>query len=256
MFKNVFLEIEYDGTSYFGWQVQNKKSPVTGYKSQVKKTIQGELQKALRILFNKKIKVVYAGRTDTGVHAKGQCVNFKIETKIPLKNIKAAVNSFLPLDISIKKIKKVPLDFHARFNVKSKVYRYIIYNKKRPCVFNRNHAWYLPDKIDLAKVKKAIPKIAGQRDFSCFVKEARRYESCIRQIKAISVRKRGGFLYIDIEADGFLRNMVRNIVSLLVRIGRDKVSLKNVNKIIKKELPYANKPAPSCGLYLYKVNYE
>ncbi|MCD6584076.1 MAG: tRNA pseudouridine(38-40) synthase TruA, partial [Candidatus Omnitrophica bacterium] len=118
MVKNIFLEIEYDGTNYFGWQIQSKEKKAKG------RTIQEKIQQALEKLFNRKVKINYAGRTDRGVHAYSQCINFKIDTNIPLKNIRLALNSFLPSDISIKRIKKVPLDFHARFNAKSKIYRY------------------------------------------------------------------------------------------------------------------------------------
>ena len=257
MLKNIFLELEYDGTGYFGWQIQNKKSPrhhVT--RSPEERTVQGEVERALKKLFKKEIRVVSAGRTDRGVHAKGQCVNFKVNTKIPLKNIKTALNSFLPNDIFITKIKKVSLGFHARFDAKSKIYRYLISTNLKYSVFSRNYAWYLPEYIDVNLVKKTFPYLLGKKNFSCFAKEASKYKTCVREIKSLSVDKKKDLLCIDIEASGFLRNMVRNLVYFLVCIGKKKIPLKNVDKIIRKKISYTNKPAPGCGLYLLKVNYE
>ncbi|OQX87469.1 MAG: tRNA pseudouridine(38-40) synthase TruA [Candidatus Omnitrophica bacterium 4484_70.2] len=242
--KNILLEIEYDGTNYFGWQIQKKK-----------KTIQGELQKALKKLFKKEIKIFYAGRTDRGVHAQSQMANFFIETSIPLKNILVALNSFLPQDIRIKKIKKVPSDFFAH-QAFSKVYRYIILNSSVPSVFLRHYSWYVPEKLDISKMEKISKKLVGFRDFSIFAKEVTRYKTTYRNLKRISIRKRSKFIYIDLEADGFLRQMVRNIVYFLVEVGRRRISLKEAELILNKKTSYSKKPAPSSGLYLYKVNYE
>lgn len=255
MLKNIFLELEYDGTDYFGWQIQDKKLQVTGHRLQAEKTVQGELEKALKKLFKQGIRVIYAGRTDRGVHARQQCVNFKIETDIPLKNVKTALNAFLPPDIFIKKIKQVPLDFHARFKVRSKIYRYLIFNKARPSVFTRNYAQYMPESVDLDKIRKIIPFLLGKKDVSCFAKEANKYKTCVREIKGISVKRKGACIYFDIEADGFLRNMARNIVAFLVKVGRDKFSLIEAKDIISGKKSYINKPAPPQGLYLHKVKY-
>ena len=275
MLRNIFIEIEYDGTNYFGWQVQNhqiSKSPrhkvtpegksSTSYgagRSQVGekvRTVQGELEKALRRLFNQEVRVASAGRTDRGVHARGQCASLKVKTKIPLKNIKKALNSFLPGDIRINKIKTVPLDFHARFSAKSKVYRYIIINKRNFSVFIRNYAWHIDEIINLHAIKKAARRIIGKRDFSCFAKQASAYKSCVRILKNISIKKRGSYIYIDIEASGFLRNMARNIVSFLVAVGTGRISQKDIGGIIKGEIRYINNPAPPQGLYLMKIKYE
>ncbi|MCM8823366.1 MAG: tRNA pseudouridine(38-40) synthase TruA [Candidatus Omnitrophica bacterium] len=254
MFQNIFLEIEYDGSNYFGWQIQNYKLEEESNPSPIK-TIQGELEYALKRLFNREIKITYASRTDRGVHALQQCVNFKVDTDIPLNNIRLALNSFLSENIRIKKIKTVPLDFHSRFSVKSKIYRYIIYNAQEPSVFHRNYSWFLPQSIDIERINDNLYKLIGKKNFSCFAKGANNYKSCVRDIKNITVKKRGKFIYIDIEADGFLRNMARNIVAFLVNIGIGKISSKDILRIINRKITWVNKPAPSCGLYLYKVKY-
>jgi tRNA pseudouridine38-40 synthase len=254
MIKNIFLEVEYEGTAYWGWQIQN--SPGTKDKKLRVKTIQEEIEKAIKKLFNQEIRVVFTGRTDRGVHAKAQGVNFKVAKKIPLKNIKRALNSFLPADIGIKRVKEVPLDFHSRFSVDWKIYRYIIFKKKEPSVFWRNFSWHIPQTLDLDKMKSISKKLIGKNNFSMFAREAKKYKSCVREIKDISFKKKNGFIYIDIQADGFLRSMARNIVAFLVKVGEGKLSLSEATAILKGKAPYINKSAPASGLYLYKVKYK
>ena len=246
---NLFLEIEYLGTKYFGFQIQNKKIAK-------EISIQGVIEDSLKRLFNQEIRLNCSGRTDKSVHAKGQVLNFKVKTKIPINNIKIALNSFLPQDIRIKQIKKVPLEFHARFSAKSKIYRYIILNQKQPSVFLSDFSWYVSGSLNINKMKKVSKLLEGERDFSLFAKEPRKYKHCIRTVKYICIKKRGTFIYIDIEANGFLRNMVRNIVSFLVSIGLGKVKLQDVNLILDKKIKHCNNPAPGGGLYLSKVKYK
>jgi len=243
--KNILLKLEYAGGNYFGFQIQRKGQA----------TIQGVLEKALAKLFREKIRVAASGRTDRGVHARAQVVNFKVTTKIPLPNIKAALNTFLPQDIRIRKVKLVPDSFHARFSVKSKVYRYTILNKKEFSVFWHNLTWQIKDNLDIKLMRKASGKIKGRRDFSVFAKEVKKYKDCVRDIKDISIKKRGGFIQIDIEANGFLRWMVRNIVSFLVRIASKNLPLREIPLILAKKTSYTNKPAPASGLCLHKVIY-
>ena len=246
--QNILLEIEYLGTNYFGFQIQQKKN-----KSEI--TVQSVLEKALKDLFKENIRIAASGRTDRGVHAKAQVVNFKVKTKIPLTNIKKALNSFLPSDIRIKRVKKVPFGFHARFSAKSKIYRYIILNSKEPSVFSKDFVWHLSSNLDLAKMKRAANNLLGKKDFSVFAKQASSYEDCRRKVSNISIKKRKNQIFIDIEAEGFLRSMARNIVSFLVKIGECKIKPADTSAILKKKIPYINKPAPASGLYLYKVKY-
>ncbi len=248
MERNIFLEIEYVGTNYFGFQVQAKKA-----RNEV--TVQGVLEQALMRLFKQKIRVAASGRTDKGVHAKSQVVNFKVDSKIPLANIKTALNAFLPQDIRIKKVKQVASNFHARFSVKSKVYRYIIIQSKEDSVFWRGFAWHIPQSLNLEKMRKAAQKLVGRRDFSLFAKEAKSYKDCQRRVKDILIRKRANLIYIDIEAKGFLRSMARNMVSFLVKVASEKILLKDLPLLLKQKIPYINHPAPAQGLYLYKVKY-
>jgi len=246
--KNILLELEYVGSNYFGFQIQEK-----GKKSQA--TIQEVLEEALTRLFREKIRVAASGRTDRGVHARAQIVNFKVSTKIPLTNIKIALNTFLPSDIRVKKIKKVPEDFHARFSVKSKIYRYIIFQHREDSVFWRNFAWHLSTPLNLEKMRKAAKRLIGKKDFALFAKDAKSYKDCKRRVKNITIRKRANLISIDIEAEGFLRSMARNMVSFLVRASIEDTGFKDISLILKGKIPYINKPAPPEGLYLYKVVY-
>ncbi|MCM8830915.1 MAG: tRNA pseudouridine(38-40) synthase TruA [Candidatus Omnitrophica bacterium] len=249
MQKNVFCTVEYVGTNYFGFQLQNKKG-----KSEP--TVQEFIETALKKLFKKDIRIIYASRTDRGVHAKEQVINFKIDTNIPLKNIKKALNSFLPKDIYVRKIKTVPLNFHSRFCAKSKIYRYVIFNRNQPSVFYRNFSWHIDRPLDIKKMKEAVSFLIGKKDFSIFAKDVKNYKDCTREIKNIWIKKQNSFIYIDIEADGFLRNMARNIVGFLVKVGEGKIKISDIVYILEKKLKYINKPAPSCGLYLRKVKYS
>ncbi|HIE35864.1 MAG TPA: tRNA pseudouridine synthase A [Candidatus Omnitrophica bacterium] len=182
MFKNILCEVEYVGTDYFGFQIQNKK------KKEI--TVQEVIEDALEKLFHKKIRIVYASRTDRGVHAQGQIINFKIDTKIPLSNIKNALNSFLPYDVKVKKIRKVSLDFHSRYNTLSKTYRYLIINRRQPSVFWQKFCWQIEEKLDIDLMRKAAKKIKGKRDFSIFIKQPSNYKNCTREIKNIEVKKK------------------------------------------------------------------
>lgn len=247
MDRNIFLEIEYVGTNYFGFQIQNKRNQIS---------IQKVLEDALQKLFKEEIRIQYCSRTDRGVHARSQGVNFTTCSTIPLQNIKNALNSFLPTDVKVKKAKRVGEQFHSRFCAKSKIYRYIIRNKKEQSVFWTNSSWHMDAPLDIEKMKKASKLLLGKRDFFLFAKDAAKYKDCIRELKNISIKKRASLVYIDIEANGFLRNMARNIVSFLVKVGTGQIDTKDISGILKRKIGYVNKPAPACGLYLLKVNYE
>lgn len=248
MGENIFLEIEYVGTNYFGFQIQEKKD-----KSEI--TVQEVLEKALENLLREKVRITYSSRTDKGVHARAQAVNFTTDRDIPLSNIKRALNSFLPYDVRVRKVKRVPEQFHSRFWVKSKVYRYIISNKKESSVFWHNFSWHIDKVLNIDYMLAAAAKLVGKHDFSVFAKDAKKYKTCVREIKNISIKKRGGFIYIDIEADGFLRGMARNIVFFLVKAGKQGININDIRAILHKQVSYVNKPAPACGLYLLKVQY-
>ncbi len=268
--RNIKLIIEYDGTDFCGWQIQKVKSKKEKGKS---RTVQGELEKALSKILNKKInpalpsstkdklrkggvKVIGSGRTDSGVHAEGQVANFRTSSLLPLKNIQKGVNSLLPDTISVIKIEEAPLDFHARFDAKNKTYRYAIFNAEinRPLI--KDYFCRLPYKLNLLLMKKEIKCLKGKHNFKSFQASDKKERSSIRTINKINLSKNGNFIYLDITADGFLYNMVRNIAGTLIEIGRGKFPPGSMKKILlAKNRQLAGPTAPAKGLTLIGVKY-
>jgi len=249
--KNILLKIEYDGTDYKGWQTQR----VFGSRSKTK-TIQQTLENVLIKILKEPVKLFASGRTDSGVHAQGQIANFKTHTQIPLTKLKIALNSLLPCDIRIKTVKQVGLDFHARYDAKSKVYQYAILNKSEHSVFTRNFSTHIRYPLDIGLMRKEARAFLGKHDFKSFQASDKRVRNSVRTIKMISVKKQRGYIYIDICADGFVYNMVRNIVGTLIEVGRGKLQAGSIKRILKAaNRKYAGPTASARGLRLLKVNY-
>ncbi len=238
------MVLEYEGTNYCGWQKQKNTS----------RTVQQVLEDTLYKILRKRVKVIGSARTDKGVHARYQVANFKTNTNIPLKNLKKALNSNLPLDIKIKSLVKAPLEFNARFWVQNKTYRYFIYNSEMHSVFYRNFSWHVKGKLDLQRMEREIKALIGEKDFKCFLAAGANAKNTVREICKAQIHKRGKFLIIDIKANGFFYKMVRNIVGTLVDFGRSKNKLSSLKEIIeKKSRKYAGVCAPARGLFLWKV---
>lgn len=251
--RNIKLTLEYDGTEFCGWQVQKVKSKKEKRKN---RTIQGELEKALSKILNKKIKVIGSGRTDSGVHALGQVANFKTNSKLPLKNIQKALNGILPQSVAVIKIEEVPLNFHARFDAKSKTYRYSILNSQ----FNRpllnNHFHRVPYPLNFPLMKKEIKCLKGRNDFKSFQASDKKERSSVRVISKINLSKKVNLIFLDVTANGFLYNMVRNIAGTLLEIGRGKFPPGSMKKILRaKNRKLAGPTAPAKGLTLREVKY-
>lgn len=252
---NFKIVIAYDGTNFCGWQVQNRLSHIA-YRESQKPSIQQTIEDALRKIARKKIKIICAGRTDAGVHAKGQVANFILNLAIPLSGLKAALNSLLPDDITVLKISKVNDDFHSRFSAKSKAYRYTILNSGQRDSFSKNFVYFCDYPLDLALLRKEAKALLGRHDFSGFCASAGKKKNPLKKIKRISVKKQGHRVYIDIEADGFLYNMVRNIVGTLIEIGRGKFPKGSMKKILSiRDRRLAGPTAPARGLCLMRVKY-
>ena len=243
--RNIKFTIAYDGTNYFGWQRQ--KNHVS---------IQQIIEETLCGIINEQVKVIGMGRTDTGVHAKSQIANVKILAKIGLKNLHAALNSKLPRDIVVLKVQEVSSDFHAIRSPKTKTYRYTIYNGNIRSVFDGKHVLFYPFKIDFDLMKKAVSYLKGTHDFSCFRSSNSTSKTSVRTVYDVSLNKRGNYLYFDIEANGFLYNMVRIIVGTLLEIGRGKRKPSDIKELIKsRKRTLAGQTAKACGLCLLKVKF-
>lgn len=252
--RNILIEIEYDGTRFQGWQSQQNK--FSNQKASPK-TIQEIIEKVLGIILNDKIRLICSGRTDAGVHAKSQIANFKTTSKIPLEKLKIAFNSLLPEDIVIRKMKEVPARFHAQYAAKTKTYRYTILNQPVNNVFMRNYAKYIPKPLHIDLMSEEAKVLSGRHDFKSFQATDKKERNSIRTIKKIKIRKRAGFIFIDIEANGFLYNMARNIVGTLIEIGRGKFPKGSMKKILQaKDRKKAGPTAPAKGLCLLRVKYK
>ncbi|MCX5678464.1 MAG: tRNA pseudouridine(38-40) synthase TruA [Candidatus Omnitrophica bacterium] len=244
--RNIKLTIRYDGTNYSGWQFQKNST-----------SIQETIQDAVRKITGRKSSVVASGRTDAGVHALAQIANFKTASKIPLKNLRMALNTALPDDIVVSRAKEVALDFDSQKNAKSKLYRYVIYNKDFMDPFLRRYAAKSFFKIDTALMREGAKYLVGRHDFTSFkTKDDDEGANAVRTIKYIRIKRDGDVIYINIEADGFLYNMVRNIVGTLIEVGRGKFKTEYVKEILKKKDKRSCGPtAPAKGLSLVKVRY-
>lgn len=244
--RNIKLTIRYDGTNYSGWQFQ--KNAIS---------IQETIQRAVKKIVGHKPAVVASGRTDAGVHALAQIANFKTASKIPLKNLRMALNTTLPDDIVVSRAEEADLEFDSQKDARSKLYRYMIYNKDFMDPFLRRYAAKSFFKIDTALMKEGAKYLVGRHDFTSFrTKDNDERANAVRTIRRIKIKKNGNVIYIDIEADGFLYNMTRNIVGTLIEAGRGKFKPGYVKEILKNRDKRSCGPtAPAKGLSLVKVRY-
>lgn len=245
--RNLRLEIEYDGSNYAGWQIQSKSRA---------RTIQQVIEETLRSILQEKIKLIVSSRTDAGVHAKAQVVNFFTHSKISLPKLKLALNGVLPEDIKVIRIKNEALNFHSRFSAKSKLYRYTILNRDYSSPLLRNTVYFYPHPLDVKLMQKEASVLLGKHDFRAFQASQGKEKNPVKIIKKIDISQKDNFIYIDIEADGFLYNMVRNIVGTLIEIGRGRFAEGSLKKILRlKDRRLAGQTAPASGLCLLKVRY-
>jgi tRNA pseudouridine38-40 synthase len=246
MVRNFKLTIEYDGGSYFGWQRQ--KDP---------NTIQGAIERAIHRLTGHSVSLSGSGRTDAGVHALGQVANFHTDTHLAAGDIGRALNSLLPEDIVILSCDEMPESFHARFDVVSKIYRYCLLNRPLPSAIGRQYAWHIKRSLDIDAMRGALVHLRGTYDFKAFEGAGSPRAHSVRQVlKAELFERNGGGIDFEIEANGFLRHMVRNMVGTLVDIGLAKIPSDDLGKIRESgDRSKAGITAPSHGLFLVQVNY-
>lgn len=249
MLRNIKLTLEYDGTDFYGWQVQVKSQ----------RTVQAEIEKALKKIFKQHVTLLGSGRTDSGVHALGQVADFHAATKLPIATIQTALNANLPKDIAVVGIEEVGPRFHARFSVKSKTYRYAILNRPARCAMQRRFCLFYPYTLNLRSMRAEAKALVGRHDFRSFqAANPSRDEKAttVRTVRKLEIKKKDDFIYIDIEADGFLYKMVRNIVGTLLRIGSGKLPKGSIRQILKrKDRAAAPAPAKPQGLTLIEVKY-
>lgn len=244
--RNFKIVVEYDGAAYRGWQRQQNGV-----------TIQQILEEALGQITSGKVTLIGSGRTDAGVHAINQVANFKSPTKLPAEKIFRGVNSVLPPDVVVKQLEEVSLDFHAQRDVKSKVYVYRICNRSLRPALGREYFWFVRYPLDLDKMREAASYLTGTHDFSCFCATGTDVKDRVRTISNIIIETSpDGLIEITVEAKGFLKYMVRNIVGTLTEAARGKRRPDEMKRIIdSRDRSVAGMTAPACGLFLKEVKY-
>ena len=243
------LTVAYDGARYKGWQVQ--KSGIT---------VQQRVEEALKRLFPSVGRVHSSSRTDTGVHARGMVAHVEIqkdEYRIGELKLRLAMNALLPDDVSVTEVKRVPGNFHARFDATGKQYRYMIWNNPVANPLKRHVAWHVPRELDFVRMQKGAKYFIGNHDFRAFaVKREYEMRSTVRVVTNCKLYKKGSMLMCVIEGEGFLYKMCRGIVGTLVEVGVGKLKPIDVRNILKScDRAKAGMTAPAHGLILWKVKY-
>lgn len=247
MNRNIKITIQYDGTDFNGWQIQPAK-----------RTIQGEIESALKIIFKTHVRLHGSGRTDTGVHALGQVANFTTESKLPCTKIKKAINNNIGTDVTIVAVEEVDPQFHSQYSTKLKTYLYRITTSEELNPLERRYFVHHPHPLNITQMCKSARQLTGTHDFKSFQSNNRvnKNKNTVRTIKAIKITKTNHHINISISADGFLYKMVRNIIGVLLDVGIGKLTDKDVARIIQsKNRRVASKSVPAHGLILHTVAY-
>ncbi len=243
--RNLRLEICYDGTRYRGWQRLADSD----------NTIQGKIETVLSRILAEPIEIHGSGRTDAGVHARGQVANFHCNSLKPASEILRQLRQYLPEDIGIYSCEEVSERFHARLNAKNKTYCYRIWNSEKPCVFDRRYVFAYPRKLDLQRMREAGSCFVGEHDYSPFSTARGKKKSTVRRIDSVSIEQHGEEIRVTITADGFLYNMMRIIVGTLIEVGAGERKPDSVPSLFTAKRCDTGFLAPAQGLCLMEVTY-
>ena len=244
---NYLVKIEYDGTNFVGWQSQ--KNGIS---------VQEKIEKVLEKIFKSKIKITGAGRTDKGVHARGQCANFIIKSKIDdIGKFLNSINFFLKNHlISILDVKKKKINSHSRFDAKERIYEYCIVNRMGSLSIDKNKAWHIKKKVDIKILKRGAKILEGQHNFSTFRAASCSAKSPIKKINYVRILKKEDKIFIRFSSKSFLQNQVRSMVGCLKYLSTNKWTFDEFRKNFKsKKRVKCAPPAPACGLYLTHIKY-
>ena len=241
--RRVVLLLEYDGAGYVGSQLQKGRP-----------TIQSVLEQAILSCTGEAARAAFAGRTDAGVHAKGQVGTFETRTRLSNPTLMRALNALLPEDVVIRAIRDVPADFDVR-RAQRRHYRYVIDNRPARPAIARRYAWHVPQPLDVAAMAEAACRLVGRRDFTAFASRTGK-ASTIRRLERFSVTRQGAWVICDAVADAFLFRQVRRMVGALVPVGLGRRSVEEYAALLHGIPASAGPAAPAHGLYLMRVDYE
>ncbi|MBT5377333.1 MAG: tRNA pseudouridine(38-40) synthase TruA [Nitrospinaceae bacterium] len=245
MKKKYLLLVEFEGTAYHGWQMQTNAL-----------SIQEVVEKALSRITNTKTTILSSGRTDAGVHAEGMPAHFVTESKMTAGQIQLALNSLLPHDITIREVREVSIEFHARGSAKNKLYRYTILNRDYPSALNFRRSWFIPHELDFTAMQEAASYLVGEHDFTSFRAGNCNAKSPVRTMLRAELYRDGDYLQCEFEGKGFLKHMVRNFIGTLVYVGKGKYPASEIKTILSAcDRKVAGPTAPPEGLCLIRVEY-
>jgi tRNA pseudouridine38-40 synthase len=242
----IAVGVEYDGSNFSGWQ----------YQKHGERTVQEEVEKALSRVANHPVRVHCAGRTDTGVHATGQVIHFDTEAERDERAWVFGANANLPKDVAVLWAKPVSDDFHARFSATRRAYRYVIFTRHvRPTFLAYRVSWHYKE-LDVARMAEAGKALVGEHDFSSYRAVACQAKSPVRTLHKLEVTRDGPFIFIDLEANGFLHHMVRNIAGVLMAIGDGERPIEWSREVLEaRDRTLGGVTAQPYGLYLTEVGY-
>ena len=243
---NYRLTLCYDGTRWRGWQKQGN----------TENTIQGRLETLLSRLLEQPVEVAGSGRTDGGVHAKGQVASFRAKTHLSTEEILAGLRRYLPADIGAVSLEEAEPRFHARLSCTGKTYVYRIWNSDAPNVFERNYLYFLHESLDVGTMREAAEALCGTHDYRAFCSLKKYKKSTVRTVERITIEELGAELRLTLTGDGFLYNMVRILVGTLLAVGRGERKPEDMAAILEsKDRQNAGETVPACGLCLWEVRY-
>ena len=234
------LTLEYDGTDFHGWAAQPEL-----------RTVEGVVREALRDVYPQWEELAVAGRTDMGVHARGNVVSVEASGGPPAERAANALNAALPDDVAVVAVDEVPDDFHARHSAKSRSYRYRIWRRRAPSPFEQRRSWWVPRPLDEERLAEAADLLLGEHDFRAFTPTETQHEIFNRNVLVASWHRRGDALEFEITADSFLRHMVRTLVGTMIELPPERIA----PLLAGRPRRDAGSTAPPCGLYLEHVEY-
>jgi tRNA pseudouridine38-40 synthase len=243
--RQICLVLEYEGTEYHGWQRQPELT-----------TIQEIIENTLGRITGEKTTIMAAGRTDAGVHALGQVAAFRTGSRLTPGEFRRALNALLPQDIRIKEAAEVSFDFHPQFRALKKTYLYIILNRPSPTALIHHRCWHISRPLKVKEMREGALFLVGRHDFSSFMSSSGTTRSQIRHMTRCEIQEKGSLIELWFEADGFLKNMVRNMVGTLVDIGLGRYPPGEMEEILEAgDRRRAGPCAPPHGLYLVSIDY-